>query len=1355
MKRLTAVLCALLSVSAFAQSLCDNSLATDTQPAFDTLSIPDRTAISITSGKQLRLETALVPFDPEKIVLPVDQRLTISYVYESAGATHTIGYVYYEDLIAAGYVDTKGTPDSNDDTLVDSNNNGIADMHEDLYNLAPNNPLSTGYRPYVGKAADRRCTSTFTSGGHTFTVPELASSACGGNFRTSQSVRDASKPSTWNTGPNINVDLIGESGNLATNAFNDQGLFGSVPNLLEPAAPENGNRGIGRLLFLLSDDDSDTSVWQNFPTIADATALVDGVPDYDVSVYDATGRRRTTNPDVGITVADRTVDLGVVPGNKELVFFMVSYYSPGHGSDRVYPCLRFNGSGQCTLHLISPVSVFFSKARFNIDQNPLSSNPAAIRNIGCGYPASGVVTSPSGSPYYGTAQACWLDSTTVLRLNTAAYNNLSMPSEASVVARPTNDRMPHVMVGAPSTDPYRWIFGFEDLTGGGDRDFNDVVVMINKTNGGSARSATVSGTIPVADADSMTITKVRFRRVDDVSRGAWTEATPGACSGPPAPSIRYSIALDCRDCSSGVCLVNPNPTWSEVVFPTGVNELTIDTLALGLIGSQLCWRVDMTSPRDTCTPTVDEVDLGYQAVRTGDYSRSSPIPLANTAEFGVYETPGAPWNGSSPGKPTPSIRTWDARRDFGLRGHLYAKRLYDPDSSTPTATSSALLWDAAERLAVSMPSRASTPLDRKIYTLSSTNTRIELKDELALSTTPALPNTAYNTQSLGKYPYDLNKSSAGNAPADDLDRQFLRDWLYGWEDRQGLASASCASAGTCKLQGSPSPVARAWPMGGIQLSSPAIVAAPATAGWYNFTTSTERAAFIANFSDKLKTRPTIAFVGTLTGYLHGFAAGSYRRGDDPCTGTTARGYFLKAPCSGGTRDYGAGDEVFAYAPRQLLSKYVRNYIGDLAGQSTVPAQVNAPPAFADVDLGNLGVGVAPWTIDSQGRADKGAKTALVTAAGPRSDLVFALDVTDPSKASETDPTKQRYPIPMWEWRMGDVLPLTGASKQPDTRGSRHSPPIIRADFGSLYGTRWIAAVATDFVPNSGTAGTVYLLDLATGAPVVIGGVTIGIITLETNEGIGGEPAAADINADGNYDVLYVPSTSGKVFRINFASVTLTNAPDRRVSACVVADTAATLVAQGVSAAQAALQGVYSPLAIRVQRQTATTVQLFYGTADDPDDPGDTQASNYFVMAFEDETPTGACAAAPRWQQKLNPGQEVWGGVSLGANDVFAATAVGSAADACNLSSTEQGRLYTVPAVPAVPPTGLIPAPASVPNIPHTVSPGIVYDEQFIFTSANGKLMSAGSGKWNNAPSASSTSRRRSLIWEALPPGRLP
>jgi len=339
--------------------------------------------------------------------------------------------------------------------------------------------------------------------------------------------------------------------------------------------------------------------------------------------------------------------------------------------------------------------------------------------------------------------------------------------------------------------------------------------------------------------------------------------------------------------------------------------------------------------------------------------------------------------------------------------------------------------------------------------------------------------------------------------------------------------------------------------------------------------------------------------------------------------------------------------------------------------------------------------------------------------------------------------------------MGSVLPLTGATRPPDTLGSRHSPPIVRADFGAAWGTRWIVAVATDYVPNAGTAGTVYLIDVATGAPVKLGSTTVGVVSLELNEGLGGEPAAVDVNGDGSYDVLYVPSTSGNVFRINFAQVDVTRPPDQRIGSCVVANTAATLLAGGVSATEAARQGIYAPVSISVTRQTSAVVHLYYGTSDNPDDPSDAQASHYYVMAYDDATPLGACPAVPRWQQQLDPGQEVWGGVSLSKSDVIVATAVGTAADACNLSSTEPGRLYTLPQTPAITSAAPFAPPVGAPTVPPSVSGAVVYDQQFLFVTATGQLMSSGSGQWNNAPAASATSRRRVLMWEALPPGKLP
>ncbi len=1406
MKNLTLVICCLSTLALADPSTgggsgggggtatCTDRLSTNAQPLFSAASVPDRTAIDITADNKLKLNTALIAFDPEKIILPVDQRLTVSYVFESAGATSSIGYLYYQDLISAGYIDDKGTSDSADDTLRDTNGNGIADFHEDMYNLAPQAGAQS--RPYVGRLSDRRCTGkTFTSGGFTYTVPELASpNNCNGDF-LNRNLQNAANPAGWGTGGNTyHVDTIGTAAGNETNSdYSDLGLFRNIPNILEPAAVENGNRGLGRIIFVQDEDDTDNSVWNNFNQLGDISVTNDGVPDYDVSAYDATGRLRATNPDPGITVSDRTVDLGVVSGNKELVFFMVSSYSPNHnGSDRVYPCLRYAADGKCSLHLISPVAVFFTKTRLNLDQNPKSLSPAAVRNIGGPYGGAAVnVTGPAGSPYIGTPQDGWLESGTLVRLNTAAYNNLAMPKEAAIVPRPATGIMPHVMVGAPSTDPYRWIFGFEDLTGGGDRDFNDVVIMVNKGNGGGARSGTISTDIAVDDANDMTITKVRFKRVDDVSKNVWTESVPGACAGPPSPSIRYYLALDCRICASGTCTRNATPTWSEVVFGPLQNEITIDTLSLGLVGSQLCWRVDMTSPRDTCTPVVEKVDVGYQAVRAGDYSRSVVIPIANASLFGVYETPGQQWNNStdpSGANPVPSFRTYDNKRDYSLRGHGYFRQLYNPDSATPTATAPSQLWDGALSLSAYLESikPTATYLDRKLYTLKSTGAtttsvqgdRIEVKDELALTTSRVLPNTWFNTQALGMYPYDLNRSSAGAAPADATDRNFIRDWLYGWEDRQGAASALCSSPGNCKLQGSPSaPVKRAWAFGGVQLSSPAIVTAPATPSWYNFAPSSERAAYISNFMEPLKNRRTVAFIGTLGGYIHAFDTGQFRRGDDPCTGTSYRGYFEKSPCSG-PRNYGTGNELFAYLPHGLLPNYVRNYIGELPGALTPvpPAQINAPPSFGEVDLDTEpGKKDKQWKVDPKGQTDRGAKTVLVSATGPLTDVVVALDVTDPSKMTETDANKMRWPIPMWEWRMGSVLPTWTSSPAPtltpDTRGSRHSPPIVRASFGSNFDERWITAIATDFVPNTSTAGTVYLIDIGTGAPVAFKSdgkfcqrdrsksesadncYEMGVVPLQNGEGIGGEPTAVDANGDGSYDVLYVPMTSGRVYRINFADPDRSRAIDRRIQSCIVADAAATLNAGGLSVAQSALQGIYSPLAVRVDRTSTVKVQFYFGTADNPDDPNDAVATNYYVLAYEDTAPltasSGNCLGTEVWTRQLGAGQEVWGGVTLGAESVFAVTAVGTAADACNLSQTEGGRLYALATATGVAQAG------SGAIIPPAVSGGIVYDEQFIFTTATGELKGAGTGKWNNQSQSGGLAKRRTILWQALPPGKLP
>ncbi|RKG65375.1 DUF4114 domain-containing protein, partial [Corallococcus exercitus] len=612
--------------------LCQDDLGKDKQGAFnigpDGLSI-DNNTIKLRGDGRLQLETNLKKLDVENITFPFDQRVTISYVYESAGASHALGYMYMDDVKARGYANNKGE-------LVDLNGNGILDLHEALYNLTPDTDTILPNK-YIG--VSRRCNKTFTSGGFTYNHPELAMDKdCGEDFHYDPDVSDA-RPTTkdytraniatdwvgkqmalgqqWDNDLKKMVDNIDDPLDLSVDDASDRGVFSHIPNLLEPKAAANNYLGLGRMVFLLADDDSDKNVFRKLGPVDDGSNDNDGVPDYDVSMYDYSGLKRPSNPDPGVSVYDRTVDLGMIAGGKEIIFFAVVYYDTRHNLDNrtVAPCLKRKPyannpkeDGKCLLHLKTSISVFFSKASWNLDQNfkdvydtkkKTTNTVVAERNIGCDYSdaCSGPTHKDACKLDNSSDKLCgWLDQATLNRLKTDDYGKLVMPKERVDIIRPGTkadgtvtdaalDRMnfmPHVIVGAPTTDPFRWILGFEDLNGGGDRDFNDIVFVINKENGGGAKSSTVSSDVMTNSlGPDFTITKVRFRRQDDIAPYAtpgppptnirsgcskapcWTEDPVGsnACTANGVlPTINYSIAVDCRVLDvNGVYQPNPTP----------------------------------------------------------------------------------------------------------------------------------------------------------------------------------------------------------------------------------------------------------------------------------------------------------------------------------------------------------------------------------------------------------------------------------------------------------------------------------------------------------------------------------------------------------------------------------------------------------------------------------------------------------------------------------------------------------------------------------------------------------------------------------------------------------------------------
>ncbi len=750
---------------------------------------------NVQTGTSLKLDTNLNPIDPNNIKLPFSQKLTVDYVYESAGASHTFGWMFLDQF--ASYFNSDGT-------LVDPTGAALAQA---IYQRdAGSNPDFT------------RSSKTYSDGG------------------------------TW----------------------------AHFPNYLESRSST---------IFKLCDDDTDTTVFgANYAPVTDASSTNDGVPDYDV------------NGDGVINVADRTVDLGTVQGNREIIFFLVVYYD----QTVKHRALGLTATPDSTI--LSKTIVFFSKHAMNPDRGVLGNNTQVTKiDIGCDYPNS--CAGITG----------WLDAATLARLNTPAYGNISLPHEAVTVKTSAAGDMPHLILGAPTTYPNLWLLGWEDLVNydntscsgctQGDRDYNDLVFLVRRQNGGSVQSQSLSTDIPAAVRADTVIHRVKIKKQETIP------IPP--CTAAPTTRIDYYYSID-----GGV-------TWRPVTFPaTSPNEVTISLLGAGVSGTDLRWRADIISPSENCQPQINKLDIGYEAVVHGTYSQSSPVPLANLFYRGGFETPAATWVTSG----TPA--------DFRYRGHFGAYRRYDPDN--PSIDTSNLLWDAGAQLA------AKNPDTRKIYTAMpytpcpvadqgpSGTCRLSLTTANTMLNSQLIDSAACSEMYNGKPIFDVD----GNNVCDATDAQLLMQWTRGWETPG---------------------VQRAWKLGPVIHSSAAAVGPPGIPSWYVGTRvpSAEKDEFRIWAADPLRAqRRTVAFVGSQTGMVHAFDAGQYRYGDDPATTSIKeqRGYFNRVS---GTPDYGTGAENYAYVPKNML-KYLRhswalNKVPITTGEQ--PA-IDAALTAADVKIGS-------------------------------------------------------------------------------------------------------------------------------------------------------------------------------------------------------------------------------------------------------------------------------------------------------------------------------------------------------------------------------------------------------------------
>ena len=843
----------------------------------------------------------------------------------------------------------------------------------------------------------------------------------------------------------------------------------------------------------------------------------------------------------------------------------------------------------------------------------------------------------------------WLADSVFNRMDT--YFGVTLSGDYSL--RITEDEhYPHVIVGAPPTDPNQWILGFEDLNadwGGSDMDHNDMVFHIERKTGGMARLESAQAIVP--NEANAYFTAVDFKVYDYLPGGSclgktsstyYVSADDGAHWTEITAWDKVHESNSSKDILTAINPLSWTPGDPEYTYRTR----RVDFLGLGLTGNKLVWKVELVSENQACVPAVVDVQLNADTASHGIFSRSSPVIQTNVLYAGTYETPAPSW-------------PLDERVN---RGEVTASRVYDPEVPNATLTGDQSLWKAGEMLA------AMSPDNRTIYfpnitvyqvvdeplinpatgtpwvgngsrddfhgtllhprvqatTVRIYDTRPEVfSDEHTDHLKGSLGGTGtikrftgeyavkFNTPPamgvpiMASYSYYISSSTLQTFTGTNVDNNMLAltndfinpigyihdfngggtfgeedgDWLVEWVRGYKQPNAS---------------VQKAWKLGPIDHSTPALLVPPGFPLWYfgSQVTDAEREAF-TNFQTAHDDRDAVLFVGSRDGMLHAFDAGKYRYGDNPDTPGIKenRGYFLWADKTGTEPsycdaypfrcpNYGTGKELWAFIPANLIPRLKNNVLhGD------DQAFVDASPALSDVFVDTNGDGSSDtW------------KTVLLSAEGNGGDTVFCLDVTDPHNPSF-----------MWEFAA------------PELFRSRSSPAVAQIgrikDPDGTNEAKWVAFFVTGKVENANLFPSIYMIDVSNGSVlrkvILDDAVDLNddgtIDATETDYGKGGvpsgQPAIVDSDENGFIDRLYLASDRGLMYKVNIPDDP-SNPTTWDITHCVLNTDFVDDDFNTIPAAQR-WHPVYASPAIVVKNGLKTNgdidykIMVFFGTGDSP------------------------------------------------------------------------------------------------------------------------------------------------------------
>ena len=273
---------------------------------------------------------------------------------------------------------------------------------------------------------------------------------------------------------------------------------------------------------------------------------------------------------------------------------------------------------------------------------------------------------------------------------------------------------------------------------------------------------------------------------------------------------------------------------------------------------------------------------------------------------------------------------------------------------------------------------------------------------------------------------------------------------------------------------------------------------------YSDTTNPGYADFAANW----KARPTVLFVGSNDGFLHGI--------DGALDSVQHAGYADNQTSA----TY--GQELFAYVPRALFNGPTAPNVDGLASLGN-PAyvhhfMVNATPMIFDVDFtrvpDNLNVKPTDFT-----NVNPDWRSVLVSGLGKGGKAFFALDVTDPVGMSKDQAAFASKVL--WEFDNSD--------------------PLVAGRLGFSYGTPLIVktkkfgwtAIFTSGYNNSDGQGWFFFVNPKTGK--LLEKVTTGTVPQGTDAGLAQAEAFIVDGTDGTADALYAGDLSGNLWRLDITS----------------------------------------------------------------------------------------------------------------------------------------------------------------------------------------------------------------------------